>query len=164
MKEKMIMSNFNYVMKRLEELFGNDKEEIIALATISLTPNETGNPRPAVRMVCAYYEDGAFFVSTDATKSKMLQIEKNNEVAVCGMDWYSFQGRAENLGWVKDEKNAHIRAKFKKVFGWFDAVGDEDNPNSIVLRIKLTEGVFIDNPESSNPHRYEIDFVNKTVK
>ena len=158
------MSKFDYVMKRLDELFGNDKEEVIALATISLTPNEAGNPRPAVRMVCAYYEDGAFYVSTDATKSKMLQIEKNNEVAVCGMGWYSFQGKAENLGWVKDEKNAYIRDKFKKVFEWFDAVGDEDNPDSIVLRIRLTEGVILDNPESSDSQRYETDFVNKTVK
>ena len=158
------MNKFDFVMKRLEEIFGNDKEEVIALATISLTPNEVGNPRPAVRMVCAYYEDGAFYVSTDARKNKMLQIEKNNEVAVCGMGWYSFQGKADNLGWVKDEKNAHIRAKFKKVFGWFDAVGDEDNPDSIVLRIKLTEGVIIDNPESSDAQKYEIDFVNKVVK
>jgi len=158
------MNKYEYVLKRLDDLFGNDKEEVIALATISLSPNEEGKPRPAVRMVSAYYENGAFYVSTDARKNKTLQIEKNNEVAVCGMDWYSFQGKAENLGWVKDEKNAHIRAKFKKVFGWFDEVGDEDNPNSIVLRITLTEGVIIDNAEEADAQKYEIDFVNKTVK
>ena len=115
-------------------------------------------------MVCAYYEDGVFYVSTDATKSKMLEIEKNNEVAIAGMGWYTFQGRAENLGWVKDEKNAEIRAKFKKIFGWFDEVGDEDNPNSIVLRITLTEGVIIDHEERYGDKRYEIDFINKTAK
>lgn len=96
-------------------------------------------------MVCAYYEDGVFYVSTDAKKNKMLQIEKNNEVSVCGLDWYAFQGVAENLGWVKEEKNAKIREKFKKVFDWFDEVGDEDNPSSIVLRISLNEGTIIDN-------------------
>ncbi|MDR7855171.1 pyridoxamine 5'-phosphate oxidase family protein [Tissierella sp.] len=158
------MSKYENAIKLLEERCGNDKEEIIALATISLSPNDAGNPRPAVRMVCAYYEDGVFYVSTDARKNKMLQIEKNNEVSVAGLDWYTFQGRAENLGWVKDEKNAEIRAKFKKVFDWFDEVGDEDNPNSIVLRITLTEGTIIDNEKKYGELVYEVDLVNKTSK
>lgn len=156
------MSKYDKAMKLMEELCGNGKEETIALATIS-SPNVAGKPRPAVRMVCAYYENGVFYVSTDARTNKMLQIEKNNEVSVCGLGWYTFQGRAENLGWVKDEKNAEIRAKFKKIFGWFDEVGDEDNPNSIVLRITLTEGVIIDNAEKYGEKKYEINFTNKTV-
>lgn len=158
------MSKYENAMKLMEELCGNDKEEIIALATLSLSPNDAGKPRPAVRMVCAYYENGVFYVSTDARKNKMLQIEKNNEVSICGLGWYTFQGRAENLGWVKDEKNTEIRAKFKKIFDWFDEVGDEDNPNSIVLRITLTEGVIIDNAEKYGEKKYEINFINKTVK
>lgn len=158
------MSKYENAMKLMEELCGNRKEEVIALATISLSPSVAGNPRPAVRMVCAYYENGVFYVSTDARKNKMLQIEKNNEVSVCGLGWYTFQGRAENLGWVKDEKNAEIRAEFKKIFDWFDEVGDEDNPNSIVLRITLTEGTIIDNAEKYGEKQYEIDFINKTVK
>jgi uncharacterized pyridoxamine 5'-phosphate oxidase family protein len=152
-------------MKLMQERCGNgDREEIIGLATISLTPTATGAPRPAARMVCAYYQDGAFYVSTDATKNKMLQIEKNSEVSVCGLNWYAFQGVAENLGWVKDEKNAEIRARFKKVFDWFDEVGDEDNPNSIVLRITLTEGTVIDNEQKYGERMYEVDFINKTAK
>lgn len=158
------MSKYENAMKLMEEVCGNGKEEIIALATISLTPNADGNPRPVVRMVSAYYEDGAFYVSTDARKNKMLEIEKNNEVSVCGMGWYSFQGRAENLGWVKDEKNAEIRAKFKKVFEWFDEHGDEDNPNSIILRVSLTKGVIIDHTEKYGEKKYEVDFINKTAK
>ncbi len=158
------MSKYENAIKLLEERCGNGKDVDIALATISLSPNASGNPQPVVRMVCAYYEDGAFYVSTDATKNKMLQIEKNNAVAVAGMDWYTFQGIAENLGWVKDEKNAQIRAKFKKVFGWFDEVGDEDNPNSIVLRITLTNGTIIDHEKKYGDMQYEIDFVNKTAR
>ncbi|AUS96875.1 pyridoxamine 5''-phosphate oxidase [Clostridium thermosuccinogenes] len=158
------MSKFENAMKLMEERCGNDKEVVIALATISLTPNAAGNPRPAVRMVCAYYEDGVFYVSTDAKKNKMLQIEKNNEVAVAGLDWFAFHGKAENLGWVKDEKNAEIRAKFKKIFDWFDEVGDEDNPDSIVLRITLTEGTIIDNERKFGEQMYEVDFINKTAK
>ncbi|WP_346890769.1 pyridoxamine 5'-phosphate oxidase family protein [Clostridium sp. UBA3887] len=158
------MSKYENAMKLMEERCGNGKEEVIALATISLSSSADGNPRPAVRMVCAYYEDGVFYVSTDAKKSKMLQIEKNNQVSVCGLDCYEFQGTAENLGWVKDEKNAEIRAKFKKTFDWFDEVGDEDNPNSIVLRISLTEGTITDNEKKYGEHQYEIDFINKTAK
>jgi uncharacterized pyridoxamine 5'-phosphate oxidase family protein len=158
------MSKYENAMKLMEERSGNGKEEVIALGTISLSSNAAGNPRPAVRMVCAYYEDGVFYVSTDAKKNKMLQIEKNNEVSVAGLDWYTFYGRAENLGWVKDEKNAEIRAKFKKIFNWFDEVGDEDNPNSIVLRISLIEGTIIDNEEKYGERQYEIDFINKTAK
>jgi len=157
------MSKYENAMKLLEERCGNGKEEVIALGTISLSSNTAGNPRPAVRMVCAYYEDGVFYISTD-TRNKMLQIEKNNEVSVCGFDWYAFQGTAENLGWVKDDKNADIRAKFKKIFDWFEEVGDEDNPNSIVLRISLTEGTITDNEKKYGEQLYEIDFINKTAK
>jgi len=158
------MSKYEKAIKLMEERCGNDKENVIALATISLSPNAAGNPRPAVRMVCAYYEDGVFYVSSDARKNKMLQIDKNNEVSVAGLDWYACQGTAENLGWVKDGKNTEIRAKFKKIFDWFDEVGDEDNPDSIVLRITLTEGTIIDNERKYGEHLYEIDFINKTVK
>lgn len=158
------MSKFENAMKLMEERCGNDKEELIAVATISLTPDAAGNPRPVARMVCAYYEDGAFFISTDAKKNKMLQIEKNNNVSVGGLNWYTFQGTAENLGWVKDEKNAEIRAKFKKIFDWFDEVGDEDNPDSIVLRITLTEGTIIDHEKKYGEMQYEIDLINKTAK
>ncbi len=158
------MNKYENAMKLLEERCGNGKDVDIALGTISLSPNASGKPRPAVRMVCAYYEDGVFYVSTDAKKNKMLQIQQNNEVAVAGSDWYTFHGTAENLGWVKDEKNAEIRAKFKKVFGWFNEVGDEDNPSSIVLRITLTEGTLIDHERKYGDQQYEIDFINKTAK
>jgi uncharacterized pyridoxamine 5'-phosphate oxidase family protein len=158
------MTKYENAIKLLEELCGNDKEELIALATISSTPNSEGKTRPSVRMVCAYYEDGRFYISTDATKNKMLEIEQNNEVAVAGIGWYTFNGIAENLGWVKDEKNGAIRARFKKVFDWFDEVGDEDNPNSIVLCVTLTEGVIIDHSRKYGDLRYEIDFRSKTAK
>lgn len=158
------MGKYEHALKLLKERCGNGKEVTIAIATISLTPNAAGDPRPAARMVCAYYEDGVFYVSTDARKNKMLQIEKNNEVSVCGFDWYAFYGTAENLGWVKDEKNAEIRAKFKEVFDWFDEVGDEDNPNSIVLRITLTEGTLIDHEQKYGEQQYEINFMDKTAK
>mgnify|MGYP001954747628 CR=1 FL=1 len=77
------MSNYENAMKILDELCGNDKEELIALATVASSPNAEGNPRPAVRMICAYYENGVFYASTNAKSKKMLQIEKNNQRSVC---------------------------------------------------------------------------------
>lgn len=157
------MGKYENAMKLMKKRCKKDKEVIIALATIALSLNEEGNPRPVVRTVSAYYEEGVFYVSTDATKNKMLQIEKNNEVSVSGRGWYSLQGKAENLGWVKDEKNTEIRSKFKKIFGWFEEVGDEDNPNSIILKITLTEGIITDNCRIYGDHMYEVDFINKTA-
>ncbi|QUS56225.1 pyridoxamine 5'-phosphate oxidase family protein [Pseudovibrio brasiliensis] len=152
------MSKYDDTIKLIETRCGNDKEVIIALATISLSEKESGKPRPSTRMVCAYYENGVFYVSTDARKNKTLQIEKNNAVSVCGMEGFSFQGIAENLGWVKAEKNSEIRAKFKNIFKWFDEEGDEENPNSIVLRITLSEGTILDGEKA-----YGIDLINKVV-
>jgi len=157
------MTKYEKAMKLIEERCGQEKEEIIALATIDLTPTNAGASRPVVRLVSAYYEDGAFYVSTDARKNKMKQIEKNNEVSVCGFGWYSFHGIAENLGWVKDEKNAYIREKFKKCFEWFEQDGGEDDPNSIILKINLTEGSIIDFEQKYGELHYKIDFINKVA-
>ncbi len=150
------MSKYDDAIKLMEERCGSDREVILALATTSLADNAV----PAVRMVCAYYEEGPFYVSTDSTSNKMLQIEKNNQVAVAGLDWFSLECEAENLGWVKNEENAHIRSKFKKVFDWFAEVGDEDNPDSIVLRITPRRGTVIDHERRYSSSSYEVDFVN----
>lgn len=45
------MNKYENAMKLMEEYCGNGKDDLIALATIVLTPNADGNPRPAVRMV-----------------------------------------------------------------------------------------------------------------
>ena len=159
------MDKYENAIKLMNERCGNaDKDNVIGLATIALATSPVGNPIPSNRMVSAYYENGVFYVSTGASKSKMAEIEKNNEVAICGLDWFVANATAENLGWVKDEKNAEIRAKMKKVFVWFDDHGDEDNPDSIVLRITLSKGTIIDNEQKYGQWRYDVDFVDKTAK
>lgn len=157
------MNKYEKAMKLMEEFCGKGKDNLIALATISLSTNAVKNPRPAVRMVDAYYEDGMFYVSSASWKNKTLEIAKNNEVSICGLDLFSAQGTAENLGWVKDEKNAEIRAKMKKYFSWFDDHGNEDSPESIVLRITLREGTITDNEQKYDEWQYKVDFVNKTA-
>ncbi|SCG82524.1 hypothetical protein DW1_0917 [Proteiniborus sp. DW1] len=158
------MSKYENAIKLMEEFCGNGKDNLVALATISLTPNAAGNPRPSVRMVNAYYEDGMFYISSASWKNKTLEIEKNNEVSICGLDLFTAKGTAENLGWVKDEKNAEIRAKMKKYFEWFEDHASEDSPDSIVLRITLTEGTITDNEQKYGEWQYKVDFINKTAE
>lgn len=158
------MSKYENAIKLMEEFCGGGKDNLIALATISLTSDDNESPRPAVRMVDAYYEDGVFYISSASWKNKTLEIEKNNKVSVCGLDLFAAQGVAENLGWVKDEKNAGIREKMKKYFVWFEEHGDEDNQESIVLRIRLTDGIITDNEKKYGEWQYKVDFLNKNAE
>lgn len=155
------MSKYDEAMKLLNEQVGN-KDGLISLSTIALEPATDGRSRPAARIVDAYYEDGAFYVVTYATSEKMLQIAKNPAVAVCIIvENFTADGIGENLGWVCDEKNAHMMTKLRKIFAeWYYEANNDEDPNTCLLRIRLTKGLWND------PHkgiRNEIDFVNKTT-
>ncbi len=69
------MSKFEDGLKLFDECCGN-KDNVISLSTIELDLSAKGNPRPAVRDVGAFYEDGVFYVSTNAKSNKIRQIEK----------------------------------------------------------------------------------------
>ena len=156
------MNIYEKGMSILEEKFGNQKDNILGLATIALDPNGEGKPRPVVRDVDAFYEDGAFYVVTWATSSKMRQIAQNNEVAiaVC-FAWFTANGIGENLGWVKAPENADMRLKLRKTFEkWYDMANNEEDKNCCILKINLTEGII-----NINHHETLIfmDFANKTA-
>jgi len=157
------MSKYEEGMKILDERFGNNKDNIIALATISLEPGEQGRPRPCVRDVDAYYEDGVFYVVTYAQSNKMKQIAANPEVSVSGHleDFFS-SGVAENLGWVLDPGNAEIREKLRTTFSaWYDFANNEQDKNCCFLAIRMTKGTLrIDHGAKF----YHFDFVNKTAE
>ena len=141
MREKM-----NEVTRKLmEERFGHDS--LISLATVDGTS-------PAVRTVNSYYEGGSFYVVTWALSNKMLQIQKNPAVAICG-DWFTAQGIGENLGWVQKPEHATLMSRIRTAFAsWYDnGHTNEADPNTVLLRIRLTDGVLF-----SNGTRYEIDF------
>ena len=129
----------------MNERFGHDT--LIALATVD-------NGRPAVRAVNTYYEDGAFFVITHALSGKMRQLAENPEAAICG-DWFTAHGIGENIGHPRDERNHALMEKLRCVFCEWLGNGhtNEDDPNTCILRIKLTDGVLM-----SHGTRYEIDF------
>ncbi len=129
----------------MDQRFGCDS--LIALATMDRNI-------PWVRTVNGYYEKGCFYVITHALSNKMKQIEKNPAVAVCG-DWFTGHGRGENLGHIRDEKNEEIVTRLQLAFcEWYDnGHVDEEDPNTCILCIRLTDGVLF-----SDGTRYDIEF------
>ena len=156
------MELYNKGMELLNEKFGNNKDNVIGLATIALEPSAVGNPRPAVRDVDAFYEDGVFYVSTYGKSNKILQVAQNGEVALAvNFEWFTASGIGENLGWVLDPKNAGIRAKLRTAFAqWYDMANNENDENCCILAIKMTSGII-----NINHHETLIfmDFTNKTA-
>ena len=145
------MSNYENAMNIMTERFG--KDTLIAVAT-------TDGTRLYNRMVDAYYENGAFYVSTYSLSNKMRQIDGNPDVAVCSADWFSGNGIGTNLGWVLKPENAEIRAKVRSAFVWYDAVNNEKDENCCILEIKLTHGMLI---KDHHAIRYQIDFANESA-
>ena len=127
------------------ERFGRDT--LLALATV-----EDG--RPAVRTVDSYYLQGAFYTVTHALSNKMKQIAANPQVAVCG-EWFTAHGVGDNLGHVLDGKNAAIMATLRAAFAaWYgNGHTDESDPNTCILRIRLTDAVLWEHGT-----RYVLDF------
>ncbi len=126
-------SNFAAVMTAR---FGGDS--LLALAT-------TDGMTPSVRTVNAHYKGGAFYIITHARSNKMRQIAANPTVALCG-DWFTGHGRAESLGWVRDPANEAIAARLREAFAaWYgNGHTNEDDPNTVILRVTLIDGVVFD--------------------
>jgi len=155
------MTKYEEGLKLIEERCGNGKDNAISLCTITMDKNADGGPMPYVRDVDAFYEDGVFYVTTNAKSTKMNQIARNNQVAfsVC-TEWFSGNGIGENLGWVLDPKNAEIRIKLRQAFAaWYDFANDENNKDSIILAIRITRATVL---KDHGAVCYNMDFVNKT--
>lgn len=155
------MSKYEEGLKLIEEKFGNGKDNAISLATIARESGIDRNPRPVVRTVDAYYEDGTFYVVTYGKSNKMQQIAQNSEVSVAGcLEMFTANGVGENLGWVLDPKNADIRTKLRTAFAeWYDMANNEKDENCCILAIRLTRGTLNINHWEK---LYHMDFVNKT--
>jgi len=145
------MQNYENAMNIMIERFA--KDSLIAVAT-------TDGERLHNRIVDAYYENGSFYISTYALSNKMKQIEANQEIAVCAIDWFSGHGVGKNLGWVLEPQNAEIREKLRKEFAWYDSANNEQDKNCCILEICLTDGMLI---KDHHAIRYQIDFINKSA-
>ena len=155
------MNNYIEAMRVLQEKFGN-QDALISLSTIAQTAGAEGNPVPAARLVSVYYEDGCFYAVTYATSAKMLQIAQNPAVAVCFIvENFTANGIGENLGWVCKESNLEMRARLREVFAaWYDEANNDDDPNTCILRVRLTKGLWND---AHKGIRHHIDFIGKTA-
>ncbi|MDP4089830.1 MAG: pyridoxamine 5'-phosphate oxidase family protein [Bacillota bacterium] len=141
----MDKSEFTKALEVMIERFGHDT--LVSLATLD------GN-KPAVRIVNSCYENGAFYTVTYALSNKMKQIEANSTIAICG-EWFTAHGVGENMGHVCNEANTEIAAKLRKAFSewYYNGHIDESDPNTVILRIRLTDAVLF-----SHGTRYDIDF------
>jgi general stress protein 26 len=139
------MKQTDEIKQILKERFGHDT--VLSVSTMD-------GDRPNVRMVNAYYEDGAFYTITYALSGKMQQIAKNPTVAVCG-EWFTAHGTASNLGYILSPSNTEIMEKLRKAFAdWYDnGHTDESDSNTCILQIKLTDGLLL-----NHGTRYDIDF------
>ena len=119
----------------LRERFG--KDSLIAVATVE-------DATPYVRTVDAYYLDGAFYCVTYALSNKMRQIEKSPLVGVCG-EWFTGHGEAQSLGHVLLEENRAMMDILRSAFSAWYSMGhvNEEDPNTILLKITLTDGVIM---------------------
>ena len=145
------MKNYENAMNIMVERFA--KDTLIAVAT-------TDGKRIYNRIIDAYYENDALYISTHALSNKIKHIEANPEVAVCSADWFSGHGAGKNLGWILAPENAEIRAKIRKEFVWYDDVNNEQDENCCFLEIRLTDGMLI---KDHHAIRYQIDFTNKSA-
>lgn len=129
----------------LRERFGGDS--VIALATVR-------DGIPNARYVNAVYDGGAFYVITHAQSGKLRDIASNPTVAIAG-DWFTAHGRARSQGWVRLPENAARLDMLRRAFSdWIDnGHTDLDDPNTIILRIDLTDALLLRHGE-----RFEIDF------
>ena len=155
------MNSFEEGFKLLNEKFGNGKDNVISLATIACEPGNEGSPRPVVRGVDAYYENGIFYITTNALSNKMKQIAKNKDVSIASLEeMFTASGVGENLGWVMDPKNAELRTKLRSSFApWYDSANNEKDINCCILAIRLTKGTLNINHWEK---LYHMDFINKT--
>jgi len=156
------MTAYEEGLKLLEETFGKGKDNIISLGTIARESNSDGKPRPVVRSVDAYYEEGVFYLVTHGKSNKALQISENQEVSVSGcMEMFTANGIGENLGWVLKPQNSEIRSKLRTCFAnWYDVANNEKDENCCIIAIHLTRGTLNINHWEK---LYHLDFVNKTT-
>lgn len=118
----------------LSERFG--KDSLMALATV----DEKGVPW--VRTIDAIFYEDSFYTITYALSNKMKQIENNATVAISG-DWFSGHALAESLGHIKLERNKEMADRLRTAFASWYSNGhtNEDDPNTIILKLKLTDGI-----------------------
>ena len=112
------------------------KDSLMALATVDK------NGLPWVRTIDAIFIDDSFYTITYALSNKVQHVNNNPLVAISG-EWFSGHGIGKNLGHIKLPQNEDIANILRQACAsWYDnGHTNEDDPNTIILRIKLTDGI-----------------------
>jgi len=158
------MNNYEEALKIIEERFGNNKDNPISLATISIDAGRDDLAIPCVRDVDAYYDKGKFYVVTYALSNKMKQIANNANVGIAvHFGQFSANGIGTNLGWVMEPKNSDLRTKLREVFAeWYDSANNENDVNCCILEIALTKATIMAG-HGEGVKFINMDFINKTA-
>ncbi|MBR7137812.1 MAG: pyridoxamine 5'-phosphate oxidase family protein [Clostridia bacterium] len=121
----------------LAKRFGTDS--LMALATV----DETGNPW--VRTIDAIFVGDSFYTITHGSSHKMEHLRRDPRAAISG-DWFSGHALCASLGHVAAEENREIADRLRAAFAaWYDnGHTDESDPQTIILRIRLTDGILYD--------------------
>lgn len=116
------------------------KDSLMALATVD------SDGLPWVRTIDAIFYEDSFYTITYALSNKMKHIENNPNVAISG-EWFSGHATGENLGHIKLKENQEIADRLRTAFSSWYGNGhiNEDDPNTIILRVKLTDGTLFSN-------------------
>ena len=72
----------------------------------------------------------------------MKHISINPVVAICG-EWFSGHGKAESLGYIRNEENRVLADRLRKAFDKWYSNGhtNENDTNTIILKIIVTDGI-----------------------
>lgn len=144
------MSDYAQCLGVLEELFRKDCLFSLATAKDNI---------PSVRVVDTYYEHEAFWIVTYAKSQKVIEIESNPNVALCH-NFYSFRGKAFNVGHPLNENHKEIRAKLIVAFQpWYFAHNNEDDEHMCYVKFVPETGFFYQNGTG-----YKANFLKKEVE
>ena len=121
------------------------KDSLVALATV----DDEG--KPWVRTIDAIFYDGCFYTITFAKSKKMIHINSKPVVAISG-EWFSGHAICENLGHIKLTANKSIANRLRTAFAsWYDnGHTNEDDINTIILKIKLVDGILFSSGKRFN--------------
>nr|WP_307990592.1 pyridoxamine 5'-phosphate oxidase family protein [uncultured Niameybacter sp.] len=144
------MNVYEKSIQVLTELFS--KDFTFSLATVQ-------GDTPVVRVVDTYYDNNVFWIVTYANTNKVKEITANPKVALCN-DFYSFKGKAFNVGHPLHKDNQEIREKLIEVFKpWYFAHNDENDEDMCYVKVELEYGFFYQDRKG-----YQVDFINKTAE
>ena len=125
------MDAYQHCLKAMEELFAKDCTFSLATARDNI---------PTVRVVDAFFDDGAFYVVTWNESGKAREIRENANVSLCS-GLYRFSGAAVNIGHPLRPENAAIRAKLIEAFTpWYFRHNDEGSEGMCYLKITPAQG------------------------